>query len=1040
MSLLVYRSSAGSGKTFTLAKDYVILLLKNPANFRHILAITFTNKAAHEMKERILKNLRLLSSPAVEKNKERDSLVQIINNELGNALSGDEIRTRASIALQNILHHYTEFAISTIDSFMHRVVRSFAFDLQLSHNFEVELDQSVLLDKAIDLLIQKAGNDDALTAIMLAYIDHRVNDESSFQLRSDLHSHSNIFFSEEGVINFPKIGKISNQDWFKIKKDIEVYCSDFESKLKAEATMAIQLIEQSRLEPSNLMQGKRGIYSYFERFTQGDFTRLSPNSYVLKTVEEEVWYSKMAEVYVIEKIEEIKPRLYQYYREIERLINVDNGRYTLFGIIVKTIFVTALLKEVFLCLKEVKKEYNVIHISEFNKRISEVVLSEPVPFIYARLGEKYRSFLLDEFQDTSISQWHNLIPLVSESLSNSEGDAYSLIVGDGKQSVYRWRSGEAAQFEALPQIYQMPDKPAFIDAQVAFINETEFRELDKNWRSGKNIVDFNNRFFRQAASRLDPESMNVYSDLEQVAAKPEKPSRVEVRFLGDDDIENVQLEEIYEVISSLLQQSYVLADIAVLIRKKQQAEIIADFLMSKGIRVVSAESMKITASASVRFIVALLQSMNEPHLQIPAAHSAIFLHSKSTSGFEDIHSVLTDIAKSGAIALWKRCPGLDVHKISVLPLFEICERLCRYFGLYVSYDVYIQYFMDAVLKYSSMDNAGIQGFLVWWKDNAEKLSLDLPESTDAVKIMTIHKSKGLAFKVVLCPYAWETRNPSKNYMWFDTQDMLPFLPRVYLNRTKALEQTPLLPQIESEVRKTKLDKLNLQYVAYTRAEERLYLFSKIPGNNEEHTENVIHSILHTEFDMSPDEACYVYGDVEIKPEVVNAVPEFEIKTCKSNDWTENLQISAREELPENSVHREFGNVIHDTLARISQWCSPEQAINSACLLFPVHADAIRKTLNNLMSDQDVLRFFNPQNNTYSEFEMVDEDKRILRPDRIVLYDNYAEVIDFKTGKPTESHSEQIERYACLLKKIIDKPVHKYLLYVTSESHKLEKLA
>jgi ATP-dependent exoDNAse (exonuclease V) beta subunit len=449
--------------------------------------------------------------------------------------------------------------------------------------------------------------------------------------------------------------------------------------------------------------------------------------------------------------------------------------------------------------------------------------------------------------------------------------------------------------------------------------------------------------------------------------------------------------------------------------------------------------MKLTASDSVRFLISLMRMLNNPADKVSTAHACIFLNASGFPGFENKVEVLSRIADMGSVFFWKHFPDLPIQKAQLLPLFELCEHLCRAFGLYPQYDVYLQYFIDNVLNYTAKEQSGIEGFLQWWDDNESKLSLDIPETSDAVQIVTIHKSKGLSFRVVICPYVWESKGRKDNFRWYDTKECIPFLPTVYLNPVKNLEKSPIGEQIIAENRKILLDNLNILYVAFTRAEERLMIFTKHLAKDDEHLQNIVNNALMAAFEWDSAEGFFRLGEdveVSVKEEKEEAT---EITSCNSYEWTDRLRISGRGEDDLHAHAREFGVVIHETLAKIGRYCTPQKAIQIACLRYPTMANLIRITLENLFDDPRILPFFEATANSYSEFEIITSEKKILRPDKLIIYEHYADVIDFKTGRPSESHHEQLLAYSSHLQKILKKPVNKYLLYVNPEEHLLEKI-
>nr|NQU94195.1 UvrD-helicase domain-containing protein [Bacteroidota bacterium] len=443
MSFTVYKSSAGSGKTFTLVKEYLKITLNQPNKFRNILAITFTNKAANEMKERIITNLKDISSATPDQNSPAIKfLLPELVKETG--LSPETITLRANKVLELILHNYADFSICTIDSFVHRIIRTFAHDLNLPINFEVELDTNILIEQTIDFLISEAGKNEKLTKALIKFTETKAEDEKSWHIEKDLKDFAETLMKEDGQIYLEKLRQLNLQDFFNIIKKVNEFIKSTEQTLVKQAQNATSIIKGTNLPNTAFYRGRNGIAKYFEYIADYRFDKLSPNSFVETTINENKWHGSKTDKDDKIIIDGIKDNLIEIYNNIQDILAENYDEYNLFLMLKRKLYPMAVLSEIEKVLVKIKSENNIVHISEFNKRIADIVLNEPVPFIYERLGERYNHFLLDEFQDTSVLQWQNLLPLLDNSLA--EGN-FNMIVGDGKQAIYRWRSGEVEQFD-----------------------------------------------------------------------------------------------------------------------------------------------------------------------------------------------------------------------------------------------------------------------------------------------------------------------------------------------------------------------------------------------------------------------------------------------------------------------------------------------------------------------------------------------------------------------------------------------------------------
>ncbi len=762
-SFVVYKSSAGSGKTFTLVKEYLKIALVNPSNFRHILAITFTNKAANEMKERIISSLKEIADFEVFS----DSIaVQYMLPDIikETKVEKTKIVENAGIVLSKILHEYSDFAVNTIDSFVHRIIRSFAFDLHLPLNFEVELDADDLIENVIDILISKVGTDQELTKTLLNFTQAKTDQERSWNIEYDLQEIAAMLLKEEGQIHIEKLKKLSLNDFADIHKHVNKHVSEFEGILSKLGQEAMDLINSKRIPHQAFYRGNTGISKYFEYLATGRFDKIQPNSYVQTTLGEDKWVAGKTSDEDIASINEIKDKLIHFFQKIDEIIEREYERYVVLNEIRKNLYQIAVLNEIEKVMDEHKSENDILLISEFNKRISDIVLNESIPFIYERVGEKYHHFLVDEFQDTSILQWQNLLPLIDNSLA---GGNFNMVVGDGKQAIYRWRSGEVEQFASLPNIYKRSDDPIQIQREQSLIRNYGKENLNHNFRSKKEIVDFNNSFFSEISDCLPEEYQQIYQDVKQDPIKGNDGGYIQIDFYDKDteeqDFDDFNLHKVKETINDLMEDGFRLKDIAILCRNNKNASLIAAELLENKINVISSESLLLVNSPTVRFLIALLYSLLNNKDKISQAEVVSYLiKTNQLSGelpdnLKSFGIEKTKKEQSNEINFYEKLAesNFELNRFALLnlTLTDICEELIRIFKLNHVADPYLQFFLDAVIKLSSDKNQGVNELLEWWEEKRAKLSIVIPEGIDAVQVMTIHKAKGLQFPVVIYPFA-----------------------------------------------------------------------------------------------------------------------------------------------------------------------------------------------------------------------------------------------------------------------------------------------
>ncbi|MEX1189824.1 MAG: UvrD-helicase domain-containing protein, partial [Bacteroidia bacterium] len=604
MKFLVYRASAGSGKTYTLVKEYLKMALKeknDPSAFRRILAITFTNKAAAEMKERVIKNLRELSAGT-----SKDDLADDLCSSL--QISKDSLSQRAKSCLSAILHQYADFSIGTIDSFMHRVVKTFAYDLKLPVNFNVELDTEVVLRMAIDQVMEKIGTDASITKALIGFTEAKTEEEKSMRIEDELFAAAADLLDEESAVLINKLQHLSIDDFLEIRQKLVTKANALVDLLQKIGTECQEIIDKVGLEQNDFYYGKSGVgklISNLNQFSIGDTLEL--NSYHLKALDEDIWYSAKTDSVIIQKIDSVSANLSKLLNEARILWNQESSDYILSNEILKSIYSVALLNEVSMAIDTIRDEEFIVHISEFNKRVSEIVFNEPAPFVFERLGERYQHFLIDEFQDTSVMQWQNLIPLVNNGLASNHT---SIIVGDGKQAIYRFRGGEVEQFAQIPEPYPDTLIPIQIERYTLLKHFYQLVYLDTNWRSKLEIVNFNNDFYETLINSITPNIIkDVYTGHAQKASIGKEGGYVEFRFTDSDFIkeerEEFHLTNCEEIIRDHIDnKGYRYQDIALLTRNNKQGTLLAGHLINCGIPVISNESLLVKNAPEVRMMLA----------------------------------------------------------------------------------------------------------------------------------------------------------------------------------------------------------------------------------------------------------------------------------------------------------------------------------------------------------------------------------------------------------------------------------------------------
>ena len=1025
MSFAVYRSSAGSGKTFTLVKEYLKLVLLSPGDFRHILAITFTNKAANEMKDRILKALEEMAKG--DQSADRmvtGTLVPLLMQET--AMTRAEIALSAARSLEMILHNYADFAIGTIDSFSHKLIRTFAHDFGLPVNFNVELDGDEMLATAVDLLLDRVGDDHELTRLLVNFLETRMEEDRGWNIDTILADFAHILLDEEGQKQILKLKKFALVNFQQISENLYLAIRSFEKNVRDLARQACGMISAKDIPVSAFFQGEKGIGKYFTNIAGGRMDKLEPNSYVLATVEEDKWFSAKATPAARDDIGSIKDALLDIYQQLRASFDQHKSEYLLRKLLAKTIYPLAVLNEIENVLTDFKRQNNLVHISEFNARIAGIVMNEPVPFIYERLGEKYHHLFIDEFQDTSALQWMNYIPLIENALA---GGFFNLVVGDGKQAIYRWRSGDVEQFNALPAIPGSNDNDVLRQREHALTRYFKSVNLNQNFRSKAEIVDFNNRFFRAIAGVvLSDGKEKIFEALEQEFDDSKTGGFISLEFIADGeagfDFDELTLNRILGIIREAESGNYRLNDIAILCRSNRNASRIARFLLEKGVDVLSTESLLVSNSPKVRFVIAYLRFLFEPRNDIVIAEIRQFLH----------ESTVRDI----------RSRSLDDDFV-MLPVYELCEALIRKFELNTGSDAYLQFFLDAVLKFSVKVSTGAVEFLDWWEKNKQKTSIIVPEGIDAVRVMTIHKAKGLQFPVVILPYALDFRKNTKTYLWVDLDaSVASGLETAILRSDKDMESTVYKDIYTDEQQKSMLDLVNLLYVAMTRPEERLYVLTKQTTTAKDVPDswpNFFEYFIRSEGLWQDGESVVEFGKRvdHIQKNNKEKVDIIVLNEMINSDWRNMIHIRMRApqawDVEQPATRPQWGNRVHTLLSWIKTENDVDVALRKASLTGLIETgdrEILEKILRSVIRDPKLARFFSDQVIVKTEAEILTPEGAFYRPDRVVFDGSRVTILDYKSGKPRREHNEQLIRYAGYIAGMGYEDIQKVLVYLEPE--------
>ncbi len=1033
MAFVVYKSSAGSGKTATLVLEYLKLCLKNPNDFKRTLAITFTNKAANEMKSRIIDTLVLIS------NAENSFLTTLLKEHL--KTSDDEFQKRGKYLLNLITHNYDEFSVSTIDSFVHKIIRTFTNELNLPSNFEIILDKDDLIPEILDDLYRKIGHDKQLTDILLSFVFKQIEDEKSHNISTILSSFVNYNLSEDVFAQKKFLNVLTINDFIEIIKILNKRQKHLKNDIQKYAKEAINLFSSVSLSANDISYKEKGIYGYFVKLQDISSAKaILPGKRNLDTVENDKWVSKNANSEIVSAMDEIKQSLTDIFDKMVEDVRV----YILLNIINSKIYSVALITVIQSLFDEFVDRSSKVHISEFNKKISDSIAGQPIPFIYERLGFKYKNFLIDEFQDTSVLQWNNLLPLVEESLSNNN---FSMLVGDAKQAIYRFRNGEVELFSNLPKLYPQDDS-LLGQSREALLN-SQYREevLDYNYRSGKTIVEFNNLFFSDLIEGENEAIKKHYTNLEQKPIRQQN-SYVKLETVEANNKDEFQPEKhlkIESFISEAIEAGFQAGDICVLGRRKKSISELANYLISKNYKVVSSESLLVNNSPKVSMIVSLLQMITKPDEKIFLADFIIkYAELKGLSNTEELLEEISNHSGETYLFVFQMFDGkVDVGSLLSYSLYEVCEFAIRLLNFDKEADIFLQFFLDFVFKSQNSTKYTIIEFLEYWNEKKTKIFVSTPEKPDAIKLMTAHKSKGLAFKVVIADLNDSVSNNS-NTIWADVSKMhIPKLSKTLIPLTKQTAEVGFEDEYDKEKEKENLDFINLVYVSFTRASHALFVVTSTEKRNQygkiimdfisknSKNDNLFEDgLLKAEPAQSKDDEYVNYINLDVYPSV---------------DLNRIVKIARSEQISWNNIESKspeaYGNLIHRILSEIETFDDVENVlekyVNFGFITHP-EKDKLRTLIIEIVEHQKLSKYFSKSAVVKNESEVYDGVGNILRPDRLAILDDELAIIDYKTGKISQKYHTQINEYYAVMKNIGYEKINCFLVYI-SENIEVEHL-
>jgi ATP-dependent exoDNAse (exonuclease V) beta subunit len=1031
-ALHIYKSSAGSGKTFTLVLTYVSLLLesKDLHKFKKILAVTFTNKAANEMKERVIEALEQLQ------NQTDKGFTNVYVKKTG--MSSELIKAKAKQLLSIILHNYGEFNILTIDKFVHRIIRSFARELGMTSNFELETDIDGFFQRSIDTLLADLGHDDELTSTLIKYSQNLILEDEKGSVESSLLAIVKSIKSEEGTAAMESYKDKSFEYFNEIEKNIKTQIAKLKKDIEAHIQQAEKLVPSQNWDKI----GHGGnVGKLLTKFKEGKYDTEVTDS-VKKRIAEENWLAKSAEKTTPDLYSMLEANSSAFKDELEQLFETLN-QYNFHKLIKSNLVSFSLLTQVQKTLQKIKTEQNIIFISDFNQIISSVVQEESAPFIYEKIGNRFEHYFIDEFQDTSTLQWHNIIPLLFDSLASNH---LNLIVGDAKQSIYRFRGGDVSQFVELPRVKANIKDIGFINN--SFERNAITQTLDDNYRSSKSVIEFNNAFFENLMAEEEAYFTEIYKDVKQ-NVKRETEGYVQVNVIEKTKGELISTEEkvlvqLSKNIKDCILDGYQPGDITILTKSKAKGKIVSEHLLSSGFKVVSIDSVVLEQSKAVNCVMLHLEALYDPQEKTILR---CFEYVKSNLSLMELFEEYRIPAEKKYYSkdfeldryLKDFIPKLDKKLYKSLSIAGRVDYLIELFE-FKRTDAYIDKLLNLVYDYQKRGTGNVTDFVNLYEQIKSKEAVNVGMNQNAIQMMTIHKSKGLQFPVVMIPFDFDL-SPN-DMVWVEDEKLNNLgLEQYPLAPTKKMESFGMDNVLNDSSLYRKLDCYNLYYVALTRPEDRLYLTC----SGTKTVQNLISTYIQNKGNYNAETLELRQGErtkqnkpIDQKEQETTHFPE--VTNWRNTDLELSVSPKTFEADYQSDTEQEIGEAIHHILSQ----CATTDQVNKKTQEFLLlnyewkhKSQDLLARLNALTKNKEASSLINTFKKYYSEQAVVNSSGKEIRPDRVNELEDKIILIDYKTGSHHKKYEKQVTEYAQTLEEIFTKPVEKYLIYLSPKATEIK---
>jgi len=1068
--LKILQASAGSGKTFSLAAHYLSLLFSGDNKYREILAVTFTNKATEEMKTRILEVLKGLAEGEESVDGYRNI---IIKSHPG--LTSEILKDKAGKIYRTILHDYSRFAVSTIDGFVQKVIRGFAFELGLSADYALEMNYEKVKDELVLQLDTSLDQNKQLLEWMIALALERISDNKSWDYKYEFKTLIGEIFKESFEVFETAIAAVGADNMDALFKEYSIITkkeiSDFEKQLTEYGEKAVAIFERYNLDKAHFVRASQNWLWKLRAIANIEQDKF-PKIFALADNPEGWFKEGKGDISLYNELNPLLKQIKSFYEE-------RVAEYELAAAFNKNLYYLRLMQEVAALLSAYRHEHDNLLISDAQKLITGITddAGDNPSFIWEKVGARYRNFLFDEFQDTSVNQWKSFKALLANTLASASGKHIdNLIVGDTKQSIYRWRNGD----------WNILHQQAKKDMGAAYVLE---ESLAGNYRSTANIIQFNNSLYQllpalmQSYLNANVEEQpghivdwwnntglneimtSVYAGVVQNEATSTRAGgTIKVKRFGkaEDETERFTetifreyaLNDVVDEINILInEKGYALKDIALIVRSNMEAVKCVEKLMEQNIPVLSGEALLISNNPAIDLIINSLKVITgiDEQTALYKANCIALYHAVHDGKAEP--SLYFDLNEKSLTQLDYVLPAslcTNWQQWLQLPLAELIENLIAAYKLDTlpQHIPYLLSFRDLLSHATRPGEKGIGAFLEWWQEEGSRKSLPSPDGADAVQVITIHKSKGLAFRAVFVPFCiWDNKTKANTVFWVPAKDTAyHHLGEMPLRFNESLSKTTVAKAYFEEVLYSNMDSLNILYVATTRAKDFLYLGTMLKKEGDKLADigDVINAAMNS-FDANFTNTNR-YEKVE-DVAMVSKPSEKALITLNKYPTSQRLSDIYVATEDKHIVHLlnieksgRKGSLAHEVLANASNEKEVDDYITKLLTDGVIQQEelaALKQSVMDVLQHPELSKLLHQSGHSIIEKNIIDVNGRIQRPDRILINDDSVVLLDYKfTLEQSDKHIEQILKYKQLLKQMGYTDVQPYLFYAVRKELKM----